>query len=369
MASDDAVEALAAGIARAFDHLLSSIVGHADKLSADLSPADPRAGEVASIRAAADQASVLTQQLLVFCRMQALRPTVVDLNAVVEHARNSLARILGPRVALEVRPAAGLRRVYADAGQLGKILRHLALNARDAMPEGGAVTIALANVALDAYSARRRDLEPGDYVELSVADTGVGIDASVQAHLFEPFFTTRQRARVKGVGLAMVRGFIRQSGGSVVVESEVGRGARFVVYLPATEGVAGEMGAAGAANDDRGSETVMVTGDDRAVRMLIGDVLRRRGYQVMVAENHAQGMRQADAHGGPIDLLIASGGDAGMLADALIERRPAMRVVCVLGPGEERPEMAGGAAIDLLAKPFSPDALARKVRAALERGR
>jgi CheY-like chemotaxis protein len=366
MTTDDAVEALAAGIARGFDHLLASIVGHADRLSGDLSPADPRAAEVAKIRDAAEQASALTQQLLAICRLQALRPTVVDVNAIVARARNTLARMLGPRTTLEVRPAPELRPVRADAGQLGEILRHLALNARDAMPDGGAVTIATANVALDTDNARRLELAAGDYVQLLFADTGIGIEASVQAHLFEPFFTTRERERVKGLGLAMVRGFVRQSGGAVVVESEVGRGARFLIYLPVAAGDRAEReSTARAVDDDRGSETVMVTGDDRAVRMLITDVLRRRGYQMLVAENTGHAMRQVESHGGAIDLLITSGSDGLALAEALVERRPAMRVIYVLAPGEERPETAADA--ELLAKPFSPDSLARKVRALLGR--
>ena len=361
----DTVEALAAGIARGFDHLLTSIAIHADRLSADLSLSDPRATDVARIREAAGQASALTQQLLAFCRMQALQPSMVDVNAIVERARNTLARMLGPRVTLELRTAAALQPVLADASQLAEILRQLTLNARDAMPDGGAVTIATANVTLDADAARSREAEPGDYVELSVADTGVGIEPSVQAHLFEPFFSTRERARVTGLGLAMVRGFVRQSGGSVIVESEVGRGARFVVYLPALSGAAaGEMASA---SDDRGSEQVLVIGDDRAVRVLIADVLRRRGYHVMLAENAGQALRQAEAHAGAIDLLIASGSDSGALCDAVFETRPAMRVLWVLAPADERPEPHAGRREDSLAKPFTPDTLARKVRTILSR--
>jgi two-component system, cell cycle sensor histidine kinase and response regulator CckA len=240
------------------------------------------------------------------------------------------------------------------------------LNARDAMPDGGAATIGTANVALDAERARRLALDPGEYVELSVADTGVGIEPGVQAHLFEPFFTTRRRAPVKGLGLAMVRGFVRQSGGNVIVESEAGRGARFMVYLPATAEVPPALDGCGEP-DVRGSETVMVTGDDRAVRMLIGDVLRRRGYRVMIAENTGHALRQADAHAGAIDLLITTRGNGGMLAETLLEKRPAMRVLYILTPGEERPEGVDGTATDVLAKPFSPDALAGKVLAILSR--
>jgi two-component system, cell cycle sensor histidine kinase and response regulator CckA len=363
--NDDAVELLAAGIARGFEHLLTAIVGHAEKLSGELSPADPRAAEVAKIREAAEQANALTQQLLAFCRMQALRPTMVDVNAVVERSRRMLARILGDRVAFEVRWDAGLKPVRTDATQLGEILRHLVLNAREAMPEGGAVTITTANVTLDAGAADGLELGAGDYVELSVADTGVGIEPSVQAHLFEPFFTTRERARVKGLGLSMVRGFVRQCGGTVVVESEVGRGTRFRIYLPAASASSEDETAAPDAR--RGSGTVMVTGDDRAVRTLIGDVLRRRGYQVLIAENTGHAIRQADVHGGAIDLLISSVGDGGGLAETLLARRPAMRVLYLLDPADERPETLRDAVDDVLAKPFSPETLARKVHAVLSR--
>jgi two-component system cell cycle sensor histidine kinase/response regulator CckA len=363
--NDEAVELLAAGIARGFDYLLTAIVGHAENLSADLSPADPRAGDVAKIREAAEQANALTQQLLAFCRMQALRPTIVDLDVVVERARRTLSRILGRHVAFEVRLAGSLRTVHADAGQLVEILRHLVRNAGDAMPDGGVVTIATANVTLDAAAALPLGLQAGEYVELSVADTGVGIEPSVQAHLFEPFFTTRDRERAKGLGLAMVRGFVRQSGGSVAVESAIGRGARFTVYLPAATETAAEDEAGKVARDSRGSETVLVTGDDRAVRMLIGDVLRRRGYQMMTAENTGHAMRQSDAHRGEIDLLITSGSEGAALAETLLEQRPNMKVIYVLAPGEDRPDQAGISVDDLLAKPFSPETLARKVGAVL----
>jgi len=364
--NDDAVEQLAIGIARGFEHLLTAIVGHADKLSADLSSGDPRAAEVAQIREAAEQATALTHQLLAFSRLQSLNPSDLDVNAVVDRSRPGLGRLLGDRITLEVRPDASLRPVRADAAQLAEILRHLVLNARDAMPEGGAVTIATAHVRLDAGGARQLDIHPGDYVELSVTDTGVGIEPSVQAHLFEPFFTTRRQARVKGLGLAMVRGFVQQSGGNVVVESEVGRGARFRVYLPDAAGTAADVETA-AANDHPGSGTVMVTGDDRAVRMLTSDVLRRRGYQVMTAENPGHAIRQAEMHGGAIDLLISSASDGGELAEMLLQRRPAMRVLYMLDPADERPGALRDVLDDVLAKPFSPEQLARKVRSVLAR--
>jgi two-component system cell cycle sensor histidine kinase/response regulator CckA len=366
MTTDDAVEQLAIGIARGFEHLLAAIVGHADKLSADLSAGDPRAAEVAQIRDAAEQATALTHQLLAFSRLQSLNPSDLDLNAVVDRSRRGLRRLVGDRITLEVQPQASLWPVRADAAQLAEILRHLVLNARDAMPDGGTVTIVTANVTLEADGAQRVDLDPGDYVELSVADTGVGIEPGVQAHLFEPFFTTRRRARVKGLGLAMVRGFTQQSGGNVVVESEVGHGSRFRLYLPAILKTVLQEAETPAALAKRGRQTALVTGDDAAIRALISEVLRRRGYVVITAESSAEAMREADAREGAIDLLVASGTEDGPLARALCSRRPPMRVLYVLAPSDAPPETLRQGIDDVLMTPFSPEQLGRKVRALAE---
>ena len=349
MATNDIIELLASGIAHDFDPLLNAIVGHADALSDCLSPGDPRSVEVAAIRHAAEQAAALTQQLLAFSRTQTRHPAVLNLNVVVESARPKLQRIVGPQVRFDVQPAAGLASVRADAEQLEHILHHLALNARDAMPNGGVLTVATANVSLDAAAAVRRGVPAGDYVELAVTDTGVGIAAGVQAHLFEPFFTTKQRARGTGLGLAMVQGVVTQSEGHISVESAVGRGTRFAIYLPATdEAPAGRTSPDRGAKAGRGSETVLLMGHDLAVQGFIGDVLRRRGYRLLVAQDGWDALRLAAEHAAAIDLLITAGTNAGEVADVLRRRRPNTPVL-------EMP----------LAKPMTPDALARRVRAAL----
>jgi two-component system cell cycle sensor histidine kinase/response regulator CckA len=370
MPKNETVELLAGGIAHDFDLLLTAIVGHADNLSDYLSPADPRAAEVVAIRQAAAQANALTQQLLAFSRTQALQPTVVDLNGVLDRMRHGLQRLLGNQVALDLRQAPDLWRVRADGVQLEHILRHLAVNARDAMPAAGVLTIATANLRVGEDEARRREVEPGDYVELSVADKGIGIESRMQAHLFEPFYTTKLRVRGTGLGLAMVYGAVKQSGGGIHVESEVGRGSRFKVILPATLETAEAQHAGRGARAESDAETVLLMGDDCAVQAFINDVLRRRGYRLLVAEDLWQAMRLAEAHDAPIDLLITTGTNGAALADALCGRNPATRVLYVLASETDTPrQMAGttGEAIDVLNKPFSPDTLARKVRAVLER--
>ncbi len=349
MAPHDTVELLAGGIAHDFDALLNVIVGHADTLTDCLSPGDPRAVQVAAIRLAAEQAATLTQQLLAYSRTQARQPTVLNLNAIIDTVRPTLQRLVGAGIRLEIRPAAALANVLADAEQLEHILRHLAMNARDAMPGGGVLTMATANVSLDEAAAAHREVAAGGYVELSVTDTGVGIAAGMQPHLFEPFFTTKPRLRGTGLGLAMVQGVVTQSGGHISVDSAVGRGARFAIYLPATRELApGSRAPDRGAKAGRGSETVLLMIDDLSVQGFIGDVLRRRGYVVLMAHDAADALRFAASHAAPIDLLITAGMDGGAVGDALQARQPAARL------------------LDLaLGKPLTPDALARRVRSAL----
>ena len=349
MAPHDTVELLAGGIAHDFDALLNVIVGHADTLTDCLSPGDPRAVQVAAIRLAAEQAATLTQQLLAYSRTQARQPTVLNLNAIVETVRPTLQRLVGPGIRLEIRPAAALANVLADAEQLEHILRHLAMNARAAMPAGGVLTMATANVSLDEAAAAHREVAAGGYVELSVTDTGVGIAAGTQPRLFEPFFTTKARISGTGLGLAMVQGVVAQSAGHISVESAVGCGARFAIYLPATSEPPGARGSRDrGAKAGRGSETVLLMGDDLAVRGFIADVLRRRGYRMLVARDAGDALRLAAGDEGPIDLLMTAGADGTAVAEALRGPHSHARVLDVP-----------------LGKPLTPDALARRVRVAL----
>jgi two-component system cell cycle sensor histidine kinase/response regulator CckA len=365
MSKNETVELLAGGIAHDFDALLSTIVGHAENLSAYISPGDPRAVDVAAIREAAEAAASLTQQLLAFSRRQALRLTVVDVNAVVDRLQHKLRRLLGNRITLETRAGAGLLRACADADQLEQVLCNLAVNARDAMPIGGALTIATASVQFDAAEAARRDIAPGEYVELALQDTGVGMEAAMQAHLFEPFFTTKERVRGTGLGLAMVHGIVRQSAGCIGVESAVGQGSRFAVYLPATAEL---LTSDKDASAERGSETVLLVGDDHSVQSFVADVLKRRGYDLVVVQDVWQALRVAETDERPIDLLITAGSNGAIVAETLCARRPAMRVLHVSASEADTPAGARGhaSAVEILPMPFTPSALARKVRAVLQ---
>jgi two-component system cell cycle sensor histidine kinase/response regulator CckA len=350
MATNDTVGLLAGGIAHDFDALLDAIVGHADALTDCLSPGDPRSAQVAAIRQAAEQAAVLTQRLLAFSGTQPRQLAVLSLNAIIDRARPTLQRLVGPAVRLEVQVAADLSGVCADPEQMEHLLRHLVMNARDAMPDGGVLTLATTNVSLDEASAAEREVVPGVYVELSVTDTGIGIAAAMQPHLFDPFFTTKPRARGTGLGLAMVQGVVTQNHGHVRVESAVGRGARFAIYLPATRATAARPPSPDCgAKAGRGSETVLLMGDD-PVQGFIGDVLKRRGYQLLTAHDESDALRLASGEEPPIDLLITAGKDATAVVDSLRRHQPRARVL-------DMP----------LGRSLTPDALARRVRAAIER--
>jgi PAS domain S-box-containing protein len=349
----ETVGQLASGISHDFNNLLTAIVGHVEVLSDYLAPGDPRAAEVHAIREAAELAADLTRQLVVFSRKQQLQPTVLNLNDVIDRTRAVLQRLIRERIVLETRLADQLWSVRADAGQLEQIILNLAVNARDAMPQGGVLTLETANVAINPDVARRRSVEHGDYVELSVSDTGTGIAPDVRVRLFEPFFTTKDRNRGTGLGLATVYGIVKQSGGHITVESEVGQGAKFLIYLPATVASVETSLPEHRAQAERGSETVLVVERDQAVRSLIGDVLRRRGYQLLVAEDGADAIRVADEHNAAIHLLITSvsapATTGASVAAAMHKRRPDTRVL-------------------FLQKPFTPVGLAKKVRTVLEAG-
>ena len=368
----ETVGQLAGGIAHDFNNLLTAIVGHAEVLVDWLAPGDPRAAEVAAIREAADLAAGLTRQLLAFSREQRRWLTTLDLNDIVARTRLVLQRVVGEGIRLETRPAVDIWPVRVDANQIEQIILNLAINARDAMPMGGVLIVQTANVSLDAALARRRNVEPGDYVELSVADTGTGLTPSVREHLFEPFFTTKERGRGTGLGLAAVYGIVKQSGGHISVESEEGRGSRFSIFLPAVQAlVAASL--PGRAQAERGSETVLLVEDDLAVRTLIGDVLRRRGYQLIVAEDGPQAVRLAAEHESSIHLLITALATPGMnglaVAEAVRAKRPETRVLYVSAYTDDsmtRDTLEAGRPAPLLHKPFTPDVLARKVRAVLE---
>jgi two-component system, cell cycle sensor histidine kinase and response regulator CckA len=373
MDKDDAVGHLAGGIARDFEQLLTAIIGHAETLGEYLSPGDPRATEVAAIRQAAERACSLTEQLFAFSRTRAPRPRIVDANAVIGRARSTVERMVGDHIRLELRLAADARPVRVDGEILQQLLYNLALSARDAMPDGGVLTVSSTNVAIAPGDARARDVDPGEYLEVSVTDSGAAIDSSAQPYLFEPSLEPSPRHHAPGLGLAIAHGLIRQAGGHIDVESPLAgtTGSRAVVLLPAA--AHGALHAVERREQHGGADTVLVAADDPNLRALIMAVLRRRGYGVLGAHDAWQATRLASEHDDAIDLLITTTTMNGrVIADAFRGARPDTRVLFV-GVSSAEPDAVGRerefANEALLTQPFTPDALARKVRGLLTAAR
>ena len=371
----EAVGQLAGGIAHDFNNLLTAILGNTQLLLRDLPPGDSKRGDVEEIRKASERAASLTRQLLAYSRRQMLQPEVLDLNVVVAEMDKMLRRLIGENIALETLLAPDLGRVRADPNQIEQVLVNLAVNARDAMADGGGgtLTIETANVDLDeAFTQAHLGSKAGPHALLAVTDTGTGMDATVRAHLFEPFFTTKEVGKGTGLGLATVYGIVKQSDGYISVSSEPGRGSSFKVYLPrldarprtsspALKGVAG-----------RGTETILVVEDEPAVLALSQRALEAHGYVVLAASDATTALRLVERHGGTIHLLLTDVVMPGMsgrdLADQLAARRPGTRVLYMSGyPGDavvQHGELQPGASF--LQKPFSADGLARKVRDVLD---
>ncbi len=372
----EAVGRLAGGVAHDFNNLLQVIIGTCELALADLAERGAHRKAFGIISEAADRAAGLTRQLLAFARKQVLEPKVLDLNQVVAGLEKMLPRLLGEDVRVVHRLAADLGRVKADPGQVEQVLVNLAVNARDAMPGGGTLTIETANVDLDeAYTREHPGASPGPHVLVAVTDTGTGIAPEVREHLFEPFFTTKEVGKGTGLGLATVYGIVKQSGGCIYVYSEPGQGAIFKVFLPRVDGAVDPWrGDAAAGPTPGGSETVLVAEDEAAVRGLLCQVLAAKGYAVLEAANGAEALGVAEGHPGPIHLVVADvvmpdlGGRE--LAERLRLGRPGLRVLYVSGYTDDailrRGALEPGAAF--LQKPFSPAALARKVREVLDQG-
>ncbi len=346
----EAVGRLAGGVAHDFNNLLTVISGFSDLLRSDLSPGHPGLVYVKEIQNAAERASGLTRQLLAFSRRQVLAPRVLDLNELVRNVEKMLVRLLGEDVDFEANLEEPLGAVRADPGQIEQVLMNLTVNSRDAMPEGGKLTIST-RVATLCEVARLTDqtaLAPGSYVTLSVADTGVGIDPEVQARVFEPFFTTKGPGKGTGLGLSTVYGIVHQSGGGIRVHSEPGRGATFTIYLPlvpdAPEAVAGD---AVSAPSPAGTETVLLVEDDDSVRRIARELLRRQGYRVLEAADVPAARDVAARHPGVIHVLVTDlglpGGSGRTLAMELVAERPRLRVIYMSGHAEAAGLPAGPA--------------------------
>src|SRR5262249_3834670 len=305
MATDDTVERRSGGIASDFEQLLTAIISHAETLGEYLSPGDPRAVQVAAIRQAAERACSLTEQLFAFSRTRAPRPRVVDPNAIVGRARYTIERMLGDQVSLDVRLGGDVRPVHADGETLQQLLYNLALSVRDAMPDGGVLAIATANVTIAPDDDRTRDVAAGEYVELSVSDRGGVADAAVQPYLFEPADEAPVHRRVRALGLAVARELIERGGGHVVASrASDTSGSQFGVLLPAAED--GWLPPLDGRGKRRGTDTVLVAAEDPTVQALIAAVLRRRGYGVLGAPDALQALRLANEHEDEIHLLITT---------------------------------------------------------------
>jgi PAS domain S-box-containing protein len=371
----EAVGRLAGGVAHDFNNLLTVILGSAELLLDSLGGEHPEHAEAEEIRKAALRAADLTRQLLAFSRQQVLAPQVLDLNEVVANMDKILRRVIGEDIDLRTVPSRDLRAVRADPGQLEQVVMNLAVNARDAMPTGGKLTIETANVELDAAYAREHAaaVKPGHYVLLAVSDTGVGMDAETQARIFEPFFTTKPQGKGTGLGLATVYGIVKQSDGYIWVYSEPGRGTTFKIYLPRVEDAAVPARATPESTRSlRGSETILVVEDQAEVRTLTRKVLEGRGYRVLLAAGGAEALGIATAHTGLIHLLLTdvvmpnmSGGEVARL---LNQSRPETKVLYLSGHADESIVHHGvlDPGVAFLQKPFTAETLARKVREVLD---
>jgi len=365
----EAVGLLAGGVAHDFNNLLTIITGYSQLLLNHLSPGDSNRIFVEQIMKAGERAAALTRQLLAFSRRQVLQPKVLDLNRLVTGLSIMLQRLIGEDVELRLDLARDLGSVSADPSQIEQVLMNLVVNSRDAMPRGGWVTIETANVDLDdLYAGRHITVKPGSYVLLAVSDNGSGMDAATQARLFEPFFTTKGAGRGTGLGLSTVFGIVKQSGGSIAVYSEPGRGTSFKVYLPRIDQPAALEAESSESKAWRGSETILLVEDDDMVRSLVRETLERHGYKVLDAAGPMQARRIAEKHRGVIHLLITdvvmpkvSGRE---LADQMVHDRPDLKVLYMSGYTDSAVVNSGilTREVAFLQKPFTPAALIEKVR-------
>ncbi|MDB5339631.1 MAG: hybrid sensor histidine kinase/response regulator [Planctomycetaceae bacterium] len=365
---------LAGGVAHDFNNLLTIINGYSDMVLGDLAPDDPNRELLAEVYKAGQRSAALTRQLLAFSRQQVLALRVLDLNVVVGDTASMLRRVIGEDVLLSTTTSRGLWPVKADPGQVEQILLNLAVNARDAMPTGGKLTIETGNVELDeTYTASRPDARAGSHVLLAVSDTGCGMTPEVRAKIFEPFFTTKEPGKGTGLGLATVYGIVKQSGGHVDVYSELGVGTSFKIYLPRSEQEAEEEKSHSALRTlPRGTETVLVVEDDGVVRALSRRILQLAGYSVLEAAGGDEALLVANGHTGRVHLLVTDvvmpGVGVRAVAERVAERHPGLRVLFVSGYTDDAVVRHGVLHdnVNFLQKPFTSAALAWKVREVLD---
>ena len=365
---------LAGGVAHDFNNLITVISGRAQMLMRDAAVAPEQLRHVDLINETANRAAALTRQLLAFSRKQAIAPRILDLSAVLANMTKMLRRLIGEDVELVISAGAGVGRVKADPGQLEQVVMNLVVNARDAMPDGGRLTIAIANVRLDEDTARRQlALGAGEYVALSVTDTGCGMSAETQAHVFEPFFSTKGPDKGTGLGLSTVYGIVKQSEGDIAIDSALGCGTTMTVYLPRVEGEIEEPAVERASRLPEGSETILIAEDEDGVREIVREILAGQGYQVLEARDGVSALLVSERHPGPIHLLLSDvvmprmGG--GELAQQLTAVRPATRVLFMSGYTDDAIALrrAAEGETPLLQKPFSTTVLVRRIREVLDR--
>jgi two-component system, cell cycle sensor histidine kinase and response regulator CckA len=367
----EAIGRLAGGIAHDFNNLLTAILSHTELTIEAMAVEDPLRADLELVREAGKRAATLTRQLLAFSRRQVLQMRVLDVNEVIATMEGMLPRLLGEDVDLSIRRAHGLRRIKADRSQLEQVVMNLAINARDAMPEGGRLSIETANVSLDEdYAAAHVGSSVGPHVMVAVSDTGIGMDKAVRERIFEPFFTTKAEGRGTGLGLATVFGIVKQSGGSIWVYSEPGRGATFKIYFPATsDHVTVELPRASGTLDGR--ETILLVEDDDGVRRVATEMLRRRGYQVFAVRGGAEALSLVEGLAA-LDLLLTDvvmpnmGGRA--LAERVLAARPGTRVLFMSGYTDDAIVRHGvlESEMEFVQKPLTPESLARRVREVLD---
>jgi two-component system cell cycle sensor histidine kinase/response regulator CckA len=373
----EAVGRLAGGVAHDFNNLLTAILGYTNLVLDELGPDHPSRPDVEQIQHAAESAASLTRQLLAFSRRQLLQPQILDLNAVIRRMESMLRRMIGEHIVLDADLSPTLSHVNADQGQLEQVLMNLSINARDAMPAGGRLLIRTKDVVVgEKLIKTHRGLTTGAYVTLEVCDTGFGMDKHVLANLFEPFFTTKKRGEGTGLGLATVYGIIKQSGGYIAVESEIGVGTTFTIFLPkASQKLRPDVSKPEREAANGGNETILLVEDQPEVRAIARTLLTRQGYTVLEANGGQEALTLVHAQGNPIDLLLTDvvmpsiGGPE--LARQLREMRPNLRVLFASGYTDDALVQQGvlQPGSELIQKPFTREALLQKVRSVLDAGR
>jgi two-component system, cell cycle sensor histidine kinase and response regulator CckA len=367
---------LAGGVAHDFNNLLTAIVGFTDLILERIPQTDRTADDIREIRKAADRATALTRQLLAFSRKQFLNPTVLDVNETVSGLIHMLPRVIGEHIETTTKLATQLPRVWADSSQMDQVLVNLVLNARDAMPAGGQLTIETASVKLDEerLAAERLTVPPGMYVMLAVTDTGTGMDDATRARAFEPFFTTKPKGQGTGLGLATVYGIIDQSGGGIALDTAPGRGTAVRIFLPVTSATKdrNEQGETPTVIVRGGTESLLLVEDNDSVRQVTAEALRRRGYTVYEARHAEEALEWAATSRAKFDLLVTDVVMPGLsgpnLAARLVRMYPKLKVLYISGYTEDATAVHGNfwGGVPLLQKPFTPTQLADRVRMALK---